>query len=460
MTATSHLAIKKPEASESKRIQLTSPILHIGSEVSRLNPFEYVQTSKSVYLPDREALAKALNKKKKLQEYIRRIEDREEIISLLKDAFGDDWQTEKFDNELIFPKTGISRKWTKETIKDLHPMIRNGMGQLYIPGSSIKGAIRTAIAYHLLKYADRYQVTLDLTVSEIEQKLRDKFKALEEKRQQDIGEGKPPRDKKFQDKDKKELAKNLFMKKLFSDFALKYEDNPIGSTNEQTTDFMRAIKVTDSKPLIQRPVKTKDGRTKLVNIPVVTKVIVSSFANFRTKEGFIDELAKYKAPIYAEMVSEVLTEFTITLDTKMLSWFHHNERILPFKTVEDILNICQEFARDQWEYESQYWQGIRNNSSEDIDFDLLREEFYARSECPYSLRIGWGSGLTGTTIGLLLEPKLRAEIRDACGLEAPGYEAPKSRRTVVDNTGEIKFAPGWVTFRPRKKDVQDNNFTT
>ncbi|WP_082650500.1 hypothetical protein [Mastigocoleus testarum] len=31
----------------------------IGSSVSRLNPFEYVQTSRKIYLPDSEALAKA-----------------------------------------------------------------------------------------------------------------------------------------------------------------------------------------------------------------------------------------------------------------------------------------------------------------------------------------------------------------------------------------------------------------
>ena len=53
-------ALKKPDFYQSKRIQLTSQILHIGSSVFKLNPFEYVQTAKKVYLPNQEALAKGL----------------------------------------------------------------------------------------------------------------------------------------------------------------------------------------------------------------------------------------------------------------------------------------------------------------------------------------------------------------------------------------------------------------
>lgn len=59
----------------------------------------------------------------------------------------------------LFPD--VRPKWTLDEmhrVTDLRPMIRNGFGQLYIPGSSIKGAIRTAIAYHLLAYADEIMI--------------------------------------------------------------------------------------------------------------------------------------------------------------------------------------------------------------------------------------------------------------------------------------------------------------
>ena len=71
-------AVKKPDFYESKRIQLTSKILHIGSSVSKLNPFEYIHTPKKVYFPNQESLAKSLLKKggSFLNDYIQAIENR------------------------------------------------------------------------------------------------------------------------------------------------------------------------------------------------------------------------------------------------------------------------------------------------------------------------------------------------------------------------------------------------
>jgi len=63
------------------------------------------------------------------------------------------------------------------------------------------------------------------------------------------------------------------------------------------------------------------------------------------------------------------------------------------------------------------------------------------------MRLGWGSGMTGTTIGLCFDDELRENIRDICGLKAPGFEAPKSRRTILGSDGDIKFLPGWIKFK-------------
>ena len=52
----------------------------------------------------------------------------------------------------------------------------------------------------------------------------------------------------------------------------------------------------------------------------------------------------------------------ISLDREMLSWFRHSQGMqIPFQSVDEILNICQEFAQDQWDYEHDYWQEIQNN---------------------------------------------------------------------------------------------------
>ncbi len=422
--------LTKPEVYESKRIRLTSQILHIGSEVQRLSPFEYVQTSDHVYLPHSDSLAKALKQRGYLDDYIQAIEDRESIVGLLENAFGENWKNATDpNNQPIFPKLFSSRKWPEGQVTDLRPMIRNGMGQFYIPGSSIKGAIRTAIAYHLLKHADQYQVPQQHRVSAIEEKLREK-----------IGDGGLS---KFQ---QKWLDDDLFEKSLFCNFDLSYQGKSIRAREGPNTDFMRAIQVTDSQPLVEHTVPNKQGKEIPYNIPVVAEVMVSShYQNWQ---------AKYRASIYAEMVVKVRTDFTLSLDTEMLSWFSHQRGMkLPFQNLEDILKICQEFAQEQWDFEHDYWEDVKNNlkdNGRNLDFSQIRDSYEAE-KCPHSLRVGWGSGMRGTTVNLLFPDDLVANLRDACGIKAPGFEAPKSRRTVISHKGEIKYVPGWVKFQELKK---------
>lgn len=420
-------AIEKPQVYQSKSIRLTSPILHIGSEVSQLNPFEFVEAGNKIYLPNTDLLARELYKRRKLQDYITAIENRESISYLLKQVLGDQWWDEKLDGKPIFPKHKISYKWTDKTVTNLRPMIRNGFGQLYIPGTSIKGAIRTAIAYYLIKYPEQYQVPQQQRVSEIEQRLREKIQ-----------------NRQLQQKPK-EVSNSLFMNTLFTNFNLIYQDQPVrGKVDSSNTHFMRAIHVTDSSPLLSTTLTNKrTKKTKTFNQSIIAEVIISSH--------HLDWKAKYRSSIFAEMVYNVRTEFTLTLDTEMLSWFrHHQGMTIPFTNLDELLNICREFAQDQWDGEHDYWNFIKNHSFKDINlnFDLLRD-FYQTETCPYDLRMGWGSGMNGTTIGWLLNDDLRSEIRDVCGISAPNFEAPKSRRSVKNKKGEIRYVPGWVKFEER-----------
>jgi CRISPR-associated protein Csm5 len=423
MTAIQVFSIPKPQVYETAKIRLTSPILHIGSQISKLNPYEYIQTGNKVYLPDQEALARGLYQRGKLNDYIRIFEKREDITPLLKQTFGSDWsKIENDEGQPIFPKIAISDKWVDGKISDLRPMIRNGFNQLYIPGSSIKGAIRTAIVYHLLKYSTRYKTPT--TISAIEKKLREKL------------------DDHILKREAKRVSNQLFMEKLLTDFSLYYQGKLYRASNIQNTDFMRAINISDSEPLVKRKIINPNaGKETIHNIPVTTEVIVSSHFN--------DGNAKYKASLYVEMVHQVRTEFTITLDTEMLSWFCHNQgMIIPFKNIQDIINICQEFAQDQWDGEYDYWSMIKNknHNNHNLNFDLIRD-FYKQEECLYQLRLGWGSGFCGTTINWLVNDDLRAEIRDTCGIAAPNFEAPKSRRTIKDQDGDIRYVPGWVKLK-------------
>jgi len=413
--------ITKPTVCETKQIRLTSRLLHIGSAVSQLDPFEYVEAGKFVYLARPDALARSLKSRGFLNDYIYRVQNRESITSLLENAFGDKWWTATdAEGEALFPSHLRSLNWA-EKITRLRPMIRDGFGHHYLPGSSIKGAIRTAIAYHLLKHSNQYGVPKEQKTSSIEQQLRKSMGTLKRKAR-------------FADDP-------LFMDELFTNYDLYYQKRLVKSRQGPNTDIMRALQVSDSQPLIEQHVQPENRRPFFRNLSLVSEVVISS--------RFPDYLAKYRDSIYAEMVLNVRTQFTLSLDHEMLSWFRHKQGMkLPFQSADDILKICQEFAQDQWDFEHDYWAGIKNNLNDRrkaLDFSYI-QDFYEPVKCPYSLRMGWASGFMGTTINLLMPDKTVAEIRDVCGREAPGFEAPKSRRTVIDGRGDIRFAPGWVNF--------------
>jgi CRISPR-associated protein Csm5 len=232
---------------------------------------------------------------------------------------------------------------------------------------------------------------------------------------------------------------------FFSDFELEGDRSNVKMG--PNTDFMRAVKVTDSEPLIERKIPLANGKSRFENLPITAEVLVSS--------RYGDYRAKYRASIYAELARSVQTTFTITLDRHLLDQMHHAQGMkIPFKSVADLLQMCQAFAQDQWDAEHDYWQDIqnnanerdRNNSTRNLDFGAIRD-FYETTTCPYALRLGWGTGMNGTTVGLLLDEQLRSQLRDTCGIKAPGFEAPKSRRTIIHPDSSIKYVPGWVKFK-------------
>ncbi|MEO0416476.1 MAG: type III-A CRISPR-associated RAMP protein Csm5, partial [Verrucomicrobiota bacterium] len=258
MVTVSNQSLSKPSEYETQTIRLTSRLLHIGSSVSQLNPFEYVQSGGYVYLPDQEALARSLRARGFLNDYVQYIEDRQDLTSLLEDALGNEWWTAPgADGEAIFPKKLRIRKWAEDRITDFRPMIRNGFGHHYIPGSSIKGAMRTAIAYYLLKHAKEHHVPDSQHPSAIERRL-----------QQSMGELK--RRAKFVDD-------QLFMDELFTNFSLVGHRGRLRTG--PNTDFMRAIHIRDSDTLMERKVKRQGKPPVIKNHPVAAEVIVSSRFN-------------------------------------------------------------------------------------------------------------------------------------------------------------------------------------
>ena len=70
-------------------------------------------------------------------------------------------------------KSSIYNKGRKNSLNDITPQIRGANGDVYIPGSSIKGVIDSAIVSHMLRIDARFRATVQQKLKEVLQKYRD-----------------------------------------------------------------------------------------------------------------------------------------------------------------------------------------------------------------------------------------------------------------------------------------------
>ena len=77
-----NIADIKAMTKQTMTLHLQSPLLHIGSQVPRLSPFEYVSTTRRVYLLDAERLARALLNRGRLTDYTQAIYDGSHLVEV------------------------------------------------------------------------------------------------------------------------------------------------------------------------------------------------------------------------------------------------------------------------------------------------------------------------------------------------------------------------------------------
>ena len=70
-------------------------------------------------------------------------------------------------------KSSIYNQGRKNSLNDITPQIRGANGDVYIPGSSIKGVIDSAIISHMLRRDTRFRTTVQQKLKEILYKYRD-----------------------------------------------------------------------------------------------------------------------------------------------------------------------------------------------------------------------------------------------------------------------------------------------
>lgn len=265
---------------------------------------------------------------------------------------------------------------------EIHENIKTN-NRAYIPGSSIKGSIRTAILYDITDNGDIY-------------KINDLFRFNRRNNREEIDH------RKYQD----------FHDGLFA-----------GNGNKSYSSLMKFLQITDTQTVSKMSICTvasvKASQRgwewyKRSQYPVLTSLEV------------INSNKKLEADLNINYREEILQK---------LGLYNKKEYLTPEKIKECIYN----FSRDMIKYELDFAYKYDVKFLENFYNDLETEN---TPESPL-LRIGQGSGFLSTTLALKLKeksPETFKRVRESLRTKNYSFEFPKTRKVVVED--EVPL--GWV----------------
>ncbi|MCA6213804.1 type III-A CRISPR-associated RAMP protein Csm5 [Thermococcus bergensis] len=364
----------------------------------------------------------------------------EEILSLLKNPPGDYYVFKGYIDEFklrvedyTLYSLPIIGKEGKESMR-IKRFIRTD-GKPYIPGSSIKGAIRTAVLYKVLKECGDSGTAMEV-IRNMAGKAGGKKRENVEHLINAIGRNTTLLEYYIHYLDsqlrRSEERKGRFDPKSADDlleaivFGMEPTWNFPGIGYEPKRDPMRALVVRDSGPI---------GKKHLA----VYRVEVVGAEN--------------PIPIWVEgLTPEASTEVEIRFDRETLRRNRDYFNGLLWECLSNYGRPEEVFEDFLWEAVEEFYGRVieeeMRNSSKFGAYKRSVEDFYRTLPDGKRLRLGWGSGWISTTIGLLLKGERRwEEIRKRLrlGMKPGGGSVsanfPKTRR-IADG-----MPMGWVTLQ-------------
>jgi len=279
-------------------------------------------------------------------------------------------------------------------------MIKTGMGNPLIPGSSIKGAIRTVIWWHLVQ-SEKNQAVLKEELTKV---IKSKNRDLKEQRADD------------------ELDKNLF------------GENP-------NHDFMRGLQVGD--------VEFRLSDIKLLDCKVLNLTSENGYGWEKMgRNGFITPDPKKATPLYCESLNP---KATAAGKMKIEDFLFDDDLAKPLnfsgkkELLDNLPEKCNEFAKTFIADEIAFFKSC--NMQEMVNFYTDLEKKIPADNSSFLLHLGWGSGWRGMT-GNYLEDYLEkddfAKLRIRFNLGKSHSDIfPKTRKIAFQN-GKPAYPLGWI----------------
>ena len=331
---------------------------------------------------------------------------------------------------LILKESNKSDKYFIQTVNE----------DYYVPGSSIKGAIRNALLWSVMKDNVNKKWLNDFARRNIDLVDPNKPDFRKRNREEIVGE----------DNETLERESGFIRKKNFvPDFENEYHER-WKNTNEVLRDIFRAVKISDSLSL----------SVDMNYISVVTAVCINQRNGIKAlyRKDFAINL--HALPPCTDI------QFTINLDTVLLKRMCGSDIPNCLCSIDNLLSSVENYFSAVYANEKNFFsETISSTGSQSTPYIYCQEtQSFYNNDRSNLFRIGWGGGLMTKTQFLNIENQyvfneetinLRKKIRDSfTGRKKtnPEFNAPKSRCLIID--GEEKGLPlGWCELIYEKKKL-------
>lgn len=285
----------------------------------------------------------------------------------------------------------------RKYVREVHEFIKDANQGVYLPGSEIKGAIRTAILYRLLLGEEIYK------------RLKNALINVKQRESRTIDDA-----KRGDRRAKKKLGRAL------GNVSKVVENLLRGEKNDAKHDLLRFIQIGDSSTY-------NPNNLEILHI--------NSFGRRRGKHAYVEALPKGV---------KFNGSFNITKNSWVLKELGLVDRELLLSEAE-VLESCYGLSVNLIKNEIAYYKSHRENQIADFYQQLLDEN---TKKNPL-IKIGQGQGFLSTTIALTVknkDPELYEIIRLGTRGKSYPYEFPKTRRLVFED-GKPRYPLGWLKLR-------------
>jgi len=407
----------------------------------------------NVYLIDNDKLCEYIAEKNKIDEYVSYFNVTANNDISLKDFLSKNNIDPNID-ELKKMAKGVTKLPDKERNKN--KFIQNGNGKHFIPGSSIKGAIRNAVLWKVLSDATKKTwlnrfVTYNLSNSHSnKKKYAEHFSDIADAQKKTID------NQSFTELTPKKVApQNATQAQIdeINEFNQRWKE-----ANETLRDFFRIVKISDAN--FEGEVRLKNEKAKAV----------CKDATKKPPESY-----QKKFDINLECVpTKTKARFKISIDLNLAQDFFPSGIPFYLQSVSNLLTTVNEFFRAVAQFEeTDFYNGLTSiptdinpNDKRNAKLKVNTSQVYQLYKNKFGLapdnllfRTGWGGGFMSKTQFLHLTMADRVKIRDLVRHNGSPI-APKSRCLIVN--GQDAVTPlGWckLTILPNSELLEIENST-